>query len=138
MNRRAFLKNAAASASLAWARGDRFISAQALPRTSLGVVQYSFSDSPHTHSTYEFLEYCHSLGAGGIQAGLDSLDRAYLDKLKLRATELGMYIEVIVSLPQNDDVAGFERHVVAARQAGAECLRSACLNGRIDSLEDES
>ena len=41
-----------------------------------------------------------------------------------------MYLEVIVGLPQNDDAADFERQVVAAQRAGAECLRSACLGGR--------
>ena len=127
MNRRSFLKTVAAS--LAPLMGDRLSSAQELTRTSMGVVQYSFSDSPHTRSAYDFLEYCHSLGAGGIQMGLDSLDPGYLDKLRRRTTELGMYIEVIVSLPQND-AADFERHVAAARRAGAVCLRSACLNGR--------
>lgn len=96
----------------------------------MGVCQYSFSQSPHTSSAYDFLEYCHSLGAGGIQIGLDSLDAGYLDKLRSRTAEFGMYLEVIVSLPQKSDATDFERHVAAARQAGAVCLRSACLNGR--------
>jgi sugar phosphate isomerase/epimerase len=131
VNRRGFLKILAASSGAASAvLGDRLRCAQELPRTSMGVVQYSFSDSPHTRSAYDFLEYCHSLGAGGIQIGLDSLDAGYLDKLRLRTAELGMYLEVIVSLPENDDTADFERHVAAARQAGATCLRSSCLSGR--------
>jgi sugar phosphate isomerase/epimerase len=96
----------------------------------MGVVQYSFSASPHTRSAYDFLEYCSSLGAGGIQTGLDSLDPAYLDKLRRRTSELGMYLEVIVSLPQGHDSADFERQVAAAERAGAQCLRSACLSGR--------
>jgi len=96
----------------------------------MGVCQYSFSQSPHTKSAYDFLEYCHSLGAGGIQIGLDSLEPDYLDKLRRRTTELGMYLEVIVSLPQRGNTTDFERHVDAARQAGAVCLRSACLSGR--------
>jgi sugar phosphate isomerase/epimerase len=96
----------------------------------MGVAQYSFSASPHTKSAYDFLGYCSSLGAGGIQAGLDSLDASYLDKLRRRASELGMYLEVTVSLPQGDNSGDFERQVVAAQRAGAQCLRSACLNGR--------
>jgi sugar phosphate isomerase/epimerase len=96
----------------------------------MGVAQYSFSASPHTRSAYDFLEYCSSLGAGGIQTGLESLDAGYLEKLRRRASELGMYLEVAVSLPQGGDSADFERHVAAAHQAGAQCLRSACLNGR--------
>ena len=129
MNRRNFLKTAM-SACVAPAIGDRPPSAQESPPTSMGVVQYSFSDSPHTRSAHDFLEYCHSLGAGGIQIGLDSLDPGYLDQLQRRTAELGMYLEVIVSLPQNEDAADFERYVAAARRAGALCLRSACLNGR--------
>ena len=133
MKRRRFLKALAASGSIPLAAGGHLLMAEAIPtvpRTSMGVVQYSFSDSPHTRSAYDFLEYCSSLGAGGIQIGLDSLDAGYLDKLRRRTAELGMYLEVIVSLPQRDDSADFERHVAAAQQAGAQCLRSACLNGR--------
>src|SRR5215472_2644082 len=100
MNRRNFLKSVAASGCVARAIGNRPLSTQESPPTSMGVVQYSFSDSPHTRSARDFLEYCHSLGAGGIQIGLDSLDPAYLDKLQRRTAELGMYLEVIVSLPQ--------------------------------------
>src|SRR6516225_10739716 len=130
MNRRNFLKAVAASGCVARAIDDRRLSAQASPPPSMGVLHYSFSDSPHTRSAVDFLEYCHSLGAGGIQTGLDSLDPGYLDKLQRRTAELGMYLEVIISLPQNEDVADFERDVAAARRAGAVCVRSACLNGR--------
>jgi len=130
MNRRNFLNAVAASGCVARAIGERPLNAQESLATSMGVVQYSFSDGPHTRSARDFLEYCHSLGAGGIQIGLDSLDPGYLDKLQRRTAELGMYLEVIISLPQNEDVADFERDVAAARRAGAVCLRSACLNGR--------
>ena len=130
MNRRNFLKAVAASGCVARAIDERPLNAQESLPTSMGVVQYSFSDGPHTRSARDFLEYCHSLGVGGIQIGLDSLDPGYLDKLQRRTAELGMYLEVIISLPQNEDVADFERDVAAARRAGAVCLRSACLNGR--------
>ncbi len=99
------------------------------PRTSMGVAQYSFPGSPYIRSSYGFLEYCHSLGAGGVQVEIDSLDPNYLAKLRRRTTELRMYLEVIVELPQRD-AADFERHVIAARQAGADCLRAHCLLGR--------
>jgi len=99
------------------------------PRTSMGVAQYSFPGSPYIRSSVGFLEYCRSLGAGGIQVELDSLDPDYLAKLRRRTAELRMYLEVIVELPQGDG-ADFEQHVVAARQAGAECLRAHCLLGR--------
>src|SRR6516164_616791 len=130
MNRRNFLNAVAASGCVARAIGERPLNAQESLATSMGVVQYSFSDGPHTRSAHDFLEYCHSLGASGIQIGLDSLDPGYLDQLQRRTAELGMYLEVIVSLPQSEVTTDFEQHVAAARRAGALCLRSACLNGR--------
>ena len=130
MKRRNFLQTLAAGASLGMARGGRADAPAPAARTSMGVVQYSFSVSPHSHSALDFLEYCAGLGAGGVQTGLDSLDEGYLDRLRRRASELGMYLEVIVSLPPKDGAADFERRVAAAAQAGAECLRSACLSGR--------
>lgn len=113
---------------------------QPAARTRVGVVQYSFSRNPHTRSAYEFLEYCYSLGASGIQVQLDSLEPDYLEKVRRRAEEIGMYLEVIASLPAKEDPSKFEQHVIAARQAGANCLRAACLSGRryetFSSLED--
>jgi sugar phosphate isomerase/epimerase len=130
MKRRRFLKSVAAAASIRLELDTEFLTARPSSRTSVGVSEYSFSHSPHTKSAYDFLEYCSSLGAGGIQIGLDSLDGEYLDKLRRRAEELQMYLEVDVGLPQGDDVAKFERVVAAAQRAGALCLRSACLTGR--------
>jgi 3-oxoisoapionate decarboxylase len=128
--RRNFLKTVAAGASIPFAAGSHAFNAEPSPRTSMGIVQYSFSSSPHSRSAYDFLEYCSTLGAGGIQIGLDSLEPDVLDKLRRRTAELGMYFEAIVSLPEGDTLGDFERHVAAAQQAGAVCLRSACLNGR--------
>ena len=130
MKRRNFLKAVAAGASIPFMGEPRMQAAERSPRTSMGVVQYSFTTSPQARSAADFLEYCSSLGAGGIQTGLDSLDPDYLDKLRRRTSELGMYLEVIVSLPKGDDSADFERQVEAAIRAGARCLRSGCLNGR--------
>ena len=130
MKRRSFLKTLAAGASLSFAAGERTLSAEPSTHTSMGVVQYSFSTSPHARSAYDFLEYCSWLGAGGIQTGLDSLDPAYLERLRRRTAELGMYLEVTVGLPRVEDSTDFERQVAAAVQAGARCLRSACLSGR--------
>ncbi len=95
-------------------------------RTRMGVGQYSFS---HPKPALEFLEYCSSLGAGGVQTELNTLDAVYVKRLRQRAEELGMYLEGIVSLPRGD-TDQFERAVRAAKDAGALCLRSACLDGR--------
>jgi sugar phosphate isomerase/epimerase len=78
----------------------------------------------------ELLERALALGAGGIQAGLGSMDPSYLQKLRERAEAAGMYIEAMGTLPRSDDTSSFERTVAAAGQVGALCLRCACLGTR--------
>lgn len=109
--------------------GSAAVAAGAPPRSKMGLATTSFMTARRPKDTYEFLEYSHSLGAGGIQASLASLDPAYLKKLRGRAEELGMYLEVMTGLPR-EDPAAFERTVAAAKEAGALCIRSACLGGR--------
>ncbi len=92
----------------------------------MGIGEYSFTQAKPTD---EFLEYCYSLGAGGVQVELTNLEPHFTRKLRQRAEELGMYLEVSASLPRND-ASLFERTVKAAREAGAPCLRTACLDGR--------
>lgn len=100
----------------------------------MGVATTSYMTARKPRETHEFLEYCHSLGAGGIQAALSSTEPAYLKKLRARAEELGMYVEVMA------DLHSIEPHLAAAREAGAVCVRSACLGGRryesFSNLED--
>jgi len=103
--------------------------ALAATRTGMGVATTSFMTARRPHDTYEFLEYCNSLGAGGIQASLSSLDPSYLKKLRARADQLGMYLEVMVELPKGNST-DFERVIQAAKDAGVLCVRTACLGGR--------
>ena len=71
MNRRNFLKMTTGMLSaMAVRSGDALAG---VPRTSMGVVQYSLSQSPHAASALHFLDYCHSLGAGGIQIGIPAI-----------------------------------------------------------------
>src|SRR5690348_8947428 len=119
MTRRELLLGAAAAATPAFA----------VPQTSMGIATTSFMSARRPHDTYEFLEYCHSLGAGGIQASLASLEPAYLKKLRARAEQAGMYIEVMIEIPK-EDATEFELGMQAARDVGAVCVRTACLGGR--------
>jgi sugar phosphate isomerase/epimerase len=119
MTRRQWLLGAAAAATPAFS----------VPRTTMGVATTSFM-TVREHDTYEFLESCHALGTGGIQASLTSLEPAYLKKLRARAEEFGMYVEVMAELPKDNDAEKFERTVAAAKAAGSLCIRSAALGGR--------
>jgi len=133
MTRRKFLMAATAAASGVTSSlsvfGNEPPGGQAAARTAMGVNIYSFGFGQHGKSTLEFLDYCASLGAGGAQAALSSLEPEYTKKVRERAEKLEMYLEIITSLPE-DDTAVLERTVMAAKEAGAICLRSACLNGR--------
>ena len=95
----------------------------------MGVNIYSLGFGQRGKSTLEFMDYCASLGAGGVQAELTSLDPNFIRQVRERTENLGVYLEVITSLPKEDSTA-FERTIGAAKNAGALCLRSVCLNGR--------
>src|SRR5689334_21511094 len=103
MTRREWLAGAAAAAT----------PGLGVPRTGMGIATTSYMTARRPHDTYQFLEYCHSLGAGGIQASLASLEPAYLKKLRDRAGQLDMYIEVMAELPK-EDTSEFERTVQSA------------------------
>jgi sugar phosphate isomerase/epimerase len=81
--------------------------------------------------TIEFLEYCHQLGAGGVQIGVGSRDAGYPKKLREKAEGFEMYFEGQASLPQQQaDVDRFDADIHAAREAGAGVVRTAMLGGR--------
>jgi len=100
------------------------------PRSQMGVASTSFMTVRRPKDTLEFLAYCNSLGAGGIQASLASLEAPYLASLRKQAEANGMYLEVMSPLPSPTDSTRFEAIVKGAKQAGALCLRAACLSGR--------
>jgi sugar phosphate isomerase/epimerase len=122
MTRRSFLMTAAAGYSAA--------AALAAPaRSKLGIATTSYMTVRRFRDTYEFLEHCNSLGAAGIQAALSSTDAAYLKKVRMRAEELGMYVEVMAPMPKADTTE-FVRYVQGAKDVGAVAIRTGCLGGR--------
>jgi sugar phosphate isomerase/epimerase len=77
-------------------------------------------------TTSDFLEQCHSLGAGGIQAQING----DLPKLRARAEQLGIYVEGMISLPKTSDASAFERTLQDAKPGGATVPRCAAVSGR--------
>jgi sugar phosphate isomerase/epimerase len=121
MTRRSFLAAAgAATASLAVA---------APPRSRMGIASTCYMTVWRPKDSIEFLEHCDSLGAGGVQTFLSSLDPDYCHKFRARAEQSNMYVEVMVPLPKGD-IAGFEKYIVAAKEAGADRVRAGALSGR--------
>jgi 3-oxoisoapionate decarboxylase len=135
LSRRAFFYQAAAPLALLGL--PSFLRADDTPagKTKLGIASTSFGlpatgnatgGRPQARDAYEFLEKCHKFGAAGIQTQLNG----DLLKLRSRAEQLGMWIEGMVSLPRNGDMAAFERSLADAKSAGATVVRGAMLSGR--------
>jgi len=110
-------------------------------RKRLGVCGYSYNlhwkaaREGHPKARFkdavEFLEYCHQLGAGGVQVAIGSRGADYIARLRARAGALGMYLEGELSLPKEESDAGrFESEIRAASEAGARVVRTAMLGGR--------
>jgi sugar phosphate isomerase/epimerase len=110
-------------------------------RKRLGVCTYSYNihwkaardGNPKVRfkDTIEFLEYCHQLGAGGVQIGVGSRDAEYPKKVRAKAEAYEMYFEGQASLPQqSSEVDRFDVEIQAAREAGAGVVRTAMLGGR--------
>lgn len=120
MNRREFVSTAAAAAF------------QPVARTTMGLTPDAFAILRPPRTAIEFLDKAHEIGAGGVQATLASFDPAYLKQVRRHTEQLGMYLEVLVGLPTAEPSAleKFEQTVKAAKEAGAMCIRTACLSGR--------
>ncbi len=120
MTRREFVVGAMAAAGAAGGQ---------TARTKMGITTDCFPSSKQPKTALAFLEYCHKFGAGGVESALGPADPDYLRQVRKRVEEYGMYYEAWATLPGADTTA-FERTVVAAKEAGATCLRSFCLGGR--------
>lgn len=105
-------------------------------RTGLGVVIHSYGirradKESHFDDPLTFLDYCHALGAGGVQTALGVREEADAAKLRARAEEHKMYLEGSVRLPRDKaDVERFTAEVRTAKECGAAVVRTVLLDGR--------
>lgn len=121
LNRRQFVTTAVAGALAAQAAPG--------PKTKMGVAATCYLTVARPRDTMAFLEQQAANGAGGIQMALSSLEPEFLKRLRTRAEQLGMYLEVMGPLPGADDTQ-FRKIIAAAKEVGAQCIRCGCLNGR--------
>jgi len=136
MNRREMLGALAAGGFAPWVAR-----AAERPRTKLGLciessrarakMQKPAGKPVSFFDPLNYLEYCHSLGAGGIQVPLRKQDDAYCSRLRQKAQEYGMFIEAMGSLPRDQaDVERFEAEVRTAKNAGVNVIRVVLVAGR--------
>ncbi len=98
--------------------------AHAAPEGKMAVASTCYLTVRRPKDTLEFLDHCHSLGAAGMQMGVSSTEPEYLKKLRARAGQYGMWLELMGGLKQA------ETALAAAREVGAGCVRMGCLGGR--------
>lgn len=75
---------------------------------------------------YAFLEEAHEFGAVGVQVPLSGDPGT----IRARAEALGMYIEAMLPMPDENGTERFEQGLNDAKEAGAVAIRSACLPTR--------
>jgi sugar phosphate isomerase/epimerase len=140
--RREFLAACAAAApALLKGNGGR---AAEPARAGMGVVIHSYGirgadKESHFNDPLTFLDYCHGLGAAGVQTALGARDEAYTAKLRARAEEHGMYVEGSLRLPRDKaDEERFAAEVRTAKECGAKVVRTVLMNGRRYELFDSA
>jgi len=141
MNRRdALLRLAAGSSLVATGRALGTPPAEN-PKSNLGLVIYTLAlrrkamqgrkPSEDLFEPFTYLDYCHWLGAGGVQLPLGARSAEYSRKLRQRAQEHGLYVEGIINMSRDDrDLERFEAEVRTAAQVGVLALRTALFSGR--------
>src|SRR5258708_6082062 len=107
------------------------------PRAPLGIVIHSYgirrsSDKDRRlDDPLAFLEFCRSLGVGGVQASLRVREDSYDQKLRDHLSEHKLYLEGSIALPRDkDDVERFTNEVQTAKRCGAAVFRTVLMNGR--------
>ena len=140
MNRRQALCTLSGVAAATFA-GRYGWSANALPRTKLGLVIHSQSirlrwlksQTPPQNLTdpFLFLERCVELGAGGMQVGLGVLPPDRAAELRHLAAGRGLFLEADIALPKSaDDVDRFRAQMETAVAVGARAARCVMFPGR--------
>lgn len=107
----------------------------------MGIVVHSYATRwnskieskkyPGFRDAIDLLEHCHAIGAGGIQVVVRNWTEDFTRKVRDKRERLGLYLEGSIALPKDHaEVGVFESNIRAAKEAGANVVRTVCLNGR--------
>ncbi|MDI1322227.1 MAG: TIM barrel protein [Algoriphagus sp.] len=107
----------------------------------MGIVVHSYGarwnskveskNYPGFQNALDLINHCHSIGAGGVQVGVNNWTSDFAKQVRDTREKLGLYLEGSIGMPKTEaDVSNFEKEVLAAKEAGATVLRTVCLSGR--------
>lgn len=127
---------AAGAGGLVGLMGRRAFSAEP-PRPRMGVVIHSYGmrraadPEKKFDDPLAFLDYCRTLGAGGVQTSLGIRDDAYAAKMQDVLAAHSLYLEASIALPRDKDaVERFAAEVRTAKRCGATVFRTVLMSGR--------
>ncbi|PZX52063.1 sugar phosphate isomerase/epimerase family protein [Algoriphagus chordae] len=112
-----------------------------LAGVSMGIVVHSYaarwhSDTPSNkypgfENALSLIAHCKEIGAGGVQTMVNGWSSDFAKQVRDAREKAGLYLEGSIGLPkEKNELAKFESEVLAAKEAGASVLRTACLSGR--------
>jgi 3-oxoisoapionate decarboxylase len=115
--------------------------AGSLTPSAMGVVVHSYGTRwqskinsqryPGFKDAIALLEHCKSIGAAGIQVGVNGWSKDFGNSLRMRSEKLNMYLEGSIGLPKSkEDLERFEEEIITAKHAGVKIFRTVCLGGR--------
>lgn len=79
----------------------------------------------------QYLEFCHSLDAGGIQIPLKFQTTEYRKRIREKSEEWNMHVDGIVNLPKEEiDLVRFDAEIRTAKECGAQVVRTVMMPGR--------
>lgn len=139
IDRRSFLRNTAMAGAAALTFPLSAYNAFAGQR--MGIVVHSYATRwnpklmggkyPGFKDATELISHCASIGAGGVQVGVNGWAKDFSAKVRSTREKAGLFLEGSISLPSTEsDLAAFETAVVGAKEAGATILRTVCATGR--------
>lgn len=109
--------------------------------TRMGIVVHSYGNRwnskteskryPAFSNAMDLLRHSHEIGAGGIQVVVRNWATDFVKQVRDTRENLGLFIEGSVALPKkSEEVPAFDADIKAAREAGADIVRTVCLGGR--------
>jgi sugar phosphate isomerase/epimerase len=104
-------------------------------RPRMGVVVHSYgirrSAEKEFQDPLKFLEYCRTIGAGGVQTNLGTRDDAYADELREHVEKHKLFLEASISLPRDKaDADRFASELRTAKRCGVDVFRTVLMSGR--------
>lgn len=137
LNRRSFIKNTALAATAAALPSlSSFSVAPNLVGISVASYHLRFRGGGSTaHPSWDgalaMTKHLSHLKVGGGQIGVRNWDANYIRQIRDLKEASGMWLEGQIRMPKVEgDLATFETNVKAAKEAGIEIVRVACLSGR--------